>query len=367
MIRRRYAPRADARERLDQLGFAHAEMEDGPYWDESAAYELTALEIDTLEEATAEIQRLCEIACVRAVTENRFCQLGIPEQAWPIVTRSWTTKQPSLYGRLDLRWDGRGPAKLLEFNADTPTALYEASVVQWDWLRSVEPAADQFNSLHEALIAAWGGFTFETIHFASLYGSVEDKVTVDYLRDTAIQAGLKTSYLTVGDVGWNGSNFTDLSEEPIEALFKLYPWEWLLRDPFAAHLPLASTRWVEPAWRLILSSKGLLALLWELFPGHPNLLPAYRERGFLEGAVIRKPLFGREGANITTNYLDTAGLYGGEGFVYQRYAELPCFDGQYPVIGSWLVTGHPAGIGIREDQTPITRDSSRFIPHFFRP
>jgi glutathionylspermidine synthase len=151
-------------------------------------------------------------------------------------------------------------------------------------------------------------------------------------------------------------------------VFKLYPWEWLWRDAFGEHIAAAATRWVEPAWRLILSGKGLLALLWELFPGHPNLLPAFREAGRTGGREIRKPLFGREGANITApGGLATAGPYGEEGYVHQAYAELPCFDGRYPVFGSWIIAGRSCGLGIREDSSPITRDSSRFVPHFFKP
>lgn len=61
----------------------------------------------------------------------------------------------------------------------------------------------------------------------------------------------------------------------------------------------------------------------------------------------------------------TEGTYGKEGFVYQQYCPLPSFDGNYPVIGSWIVDGKPAGIGIREDDTPVTKNTSRFVPHYF--
>jgi glutathionylspermidine synthase len=95
---------------------------------------------------------------------------------------------------MDLRWDGSGPPQLLEYNADTPTALFEAAVVQWDWLQSTWPGADQFNSLHEALISAWLALPLPGgIHFACQRGSDEDRGTVDYLRDTALQAGLRTT------------------------------------------------------------------------------------------------------------------------------------------------------------------------------
>jgi len=368
MIRHHIEPRPDWRERAAQMGFAFAEIAGERYWDETAAYEFSAAGVDVLETATLEIERLCMAACAHAVAENRRELLGIPEAAWPIVARSWRAREASLYGRLDLRWDGTGPPKLLEYNADTPTSLYEAAVIQWEWLTCARQGADQFNLLHEALISAWLGMTLpRRVHFAAMRDAAEDVGTVDYLRDTATQAGIDAAFIAIEDIGWSGTGFTDLAEQPIAAVFKLYPWEWLLRDKFGGHVAEAPTRWLEPAWKLLLSSKGLLALLWEMFPGHENLLPAYREAGRVGGPELRKPLFGREGANITAPGWSTPGDYGAEGFVHQLYAELPCFDGRYPVIGSWLIAGAPHGIGIREDATPITRDTSCFVPHFFYP
>jgi glutathionylspermidine synthase len=102
-----------------------------------------------------------------------------------------------------------------------------------------------------------------------------------------------------------------------------------------------------------------------LFPDHPNLLPAYLEPGRCGGPEIGKPFYGREGANIIAPGVSTTGPYGGQPKVWQAYAELPCFAGRYPVLGAWLVAGEPRGLGIREDATPVTRDTSRFVPHYF--
>ena len=368
MRRHAITPRPDWRERARELGFAFAEIAGEPYWDETAAWEFSASEIDMLEEATNEVERLCRAAVAHAVQHKRNDVLGIPDAVWPMIAGSWQRQEASLYGRMDLWWDGRGPPKLLEYNADTPTALYEAAVIQWEWLTCAYPDMDQFNGIHEALIAAWPRLGVpKRVHFTCQRDTDEDKGTVDYLRDTAMQAGAEARFLYIDEIGWNGGGFVDLENQLMQAVFKLYPWEWMLRDAFGNNVARAPTRWIEPAWRLILSSKGILALLWELFPGHPNLLPAFREPGRSGGAEIRKPLFGREGANISAPGTETAGPYGAEGFVHQQYLELPRVDGRYALIGSWVINGESKGIGIREDASPITRDPSRFVPHYFKP
>lgn len=375
MRRLALTPRPDRLERARRMGFAYADIAGEPYWDESACYVFDAAGIDLLDDATAELERLSRAAVEHAIRWNRRAELGLTEAAWALAVRSWEGQEPSLYGRMDLVWDGGAvPPKLLEYNADTPTALFEAAVVQWEWLQcdaAGAGAADQFNSIHEALIETWranatpGG----RVHFACAADSVEDRGTVDYLRDTAMQAGLEAPFLQMEEIGWHAPSrtFRDLEEREIHTLFKLYPWDWLLAEAFGAHVATAPTRWIEPAWRMIPAGKGFLALLWQLFPGHPNLLPAFLEPGRTGGPEIAKPFYGREGANISAPGLETDGPYADQPRVWQAWAELPCFAGRYPVLGSWLVAGRPCGLGIREDATPITRDTSRFVPHFFPP
>ncbi len=368
------APRPDWREHLERdLGFHFHTIRGAPYWDETACYALSAAQVDELEAATAELERMSLELVGRVVAEGEaaYRRLRIPEQAWPAIERSWLGGEKNLYGRFDLRYDGMSPPKLLEYNADTPTALYEAAVVQWDWLESQWPDRDQFNSLHERLIQAWAAFGLggATVYFAAVREHAEDFGTIAYLEDTAVQAGLATATIAIEDVGWDGHGFVDLSGRRIDALFKLYPWEWILAEEFGRHL-LAAEHVIEPAWKMVLSNKASLALLWELAPGHPNLLRASVEPGGIDGGVVRKPLFGRDGANVQVSedgrvIEETAGGYGSEGFVYQQHARLPSYEGNFPVIGSWVVASQPAGIGIREDDTAITRDTSRFLPHYF--
>src|SRR5262249_47100438 len=154
---------------------------------------------------------------------------------------------------------------------------FEASVVQWDWLQATWPDRDQFNSIHERLIEAWKNFGLRRtrLYFASVKDHAEDAGTVEYLRDTAVQAGLDTARIDIEDIGWDGSQFLDLENRKIEALFKLYPWEWVLQEEFGAYLLSDAAKVIEPVWKMVLSNKAALALLWEMAPGHPNLLPTF--------------------------------------------------------------------------------------------
>ncbi len=353
-------------DRLHALDFVLADGIEREYWNESVCWELSQADVAVLEAATLALHEMSLRAAAHAVAHDLGDFLGIPEPAWRAVKASWRRGDPSLYGRMDLRWDGVSPPQLLEYNADTPTALYEAAVLQWDWLEQTRPAADQFNSLHEALIAAWGGVAQGApVHFTCLETHLEDRITTESVRDTAPQAGVLTGFINLPDIGWDGQGFVDFANRPIRRAFKLYPTEWMFREEFGPRIEDADTRWIEPPWRLILSSKAILALLWQLNPGHPNLLPAAREKGRIGGPEIAKPLFGREGANISAPGFETPGPFAKDGRVYQAWRELPCVGGMYPVFGTWVVDGRACGLGIREDTTPITRDTSCFVPHFF--
>ncbi len=374
MQRHRCPPRPGWRERVEAVGLTYHSHEAGPYWDESAAYEFTAAEIAVLETAARDLHRLCLDAAEAVVERGWWDRLGLPPAAIPAIRRSWERDDFSLYGRFDLAFDGRGPPKLLEYNADTPTALVEAAVAQWFWLQDTRPDADQFNSIHERLIAAWQRWGGTEVHFSAIKDHAEDEQTVLYLRDTCAQAGLAHHAVAIEDLGWDESRrgFVDLAGKPVTHCFKLYPWEWLWAEPFGVHLAEDSVRFFEPAWKMLLSNKGLLPILWELFPDHPNLLPAYETPAPLGDRYVRKPKLSREGANVSwfeggVAIEESPGDYGAEGYVYQAPAALPDFDGHRAVCGVWIVDHEPAGLGLREDTRRITGNLSRFVPHFFRP
>jgi len=366
-------PRVDWQAKVEALGFSFHSI-DGIYWDERACYRFSSEEVDTMEAATAELQARCLEAAASVVAKGDYSRFAIPEAFHALIEASWKAQDPSLFGRFDLSWDGRGEPKLLEYNADTPTALLEASVVQWHWLQDSFPKDDQFNSIHEKLIERWKAMRGKlpadgVVHFACAEESEEDRGNLDYLRDTATQAGLDARAIGISDLGWNGRSFTDLEERPVAALFKLYPWEWLVREPFAQNLLARPMAMIEPAWKMLLSNKAILPVLWQMFPGHPNLLPASFDAGKFASDFVKKPLYSREGANVTIEVdgvkIEAPGEYGAEGFIYQSYHALPRFGGSYTVIGSWLIGDDPAGMGIREDDSPITKNTSRFLPHYF--
>ena len=372
-------PRGDLLAICAREGFAHAVVDGIPYWDESAYYSFDPSEIDAVETATFDLAILCQELVAAAIDDERLLdRLGIDPGVRELARNSWHAREPSLYGRFDLAYDGRSPPKLLEYNADTPTTVYESSIFQWLWLedgrrRGLLPQdADQYNSLHETLIACWRTIApGEEVHFAAMANS-EDQGTIAYLAETARAAGLATSIMTMRDIGLRASHFVDLAERRIHRLFKLYPWEWLLSDPFASNVSaMAEARFIEPPWKMVLSTKAILPLLWEMAPGHPNLLPARFEdepHGADVGAAyVRKVCLSREGANITMIedrkiVACTEGPYRGRA-ILQTTAPLPRFDGRYPVLGSWLVGNVPCGMGIREDRSPITSNTSRFVPH----
>ena len=372
-------PRPNWQAEVEKYGLVFHQTEGRPYWDESVYYAFSAREVDILEAATNEIQRLYLEVGQHIIDNDRFKELGIPDNVIPLIKWAWEAEPPAIYGRMDLAYDGKTPPKLLEYNADTPTALLEASVIQWYWLEAKFPKADQFNSIHERLVAKWKELrdylTGSPLYFIHVDdAAAEDTMTVTYLRDTAEEAGLKTSAFLVQQLGWDSAqhHFVDLDEKPVGSVFKLYPWEWLAHEEYAPHMVATykEMQWIEPIWKMLFSNKGVLAILWELFPHHPNLLPAYLDGPRDMKEYVRKPLLSREGANIQVKWargdFETGGDYGEEGYVHQQLVDAHEFgDGYFPVIGSWVIDGESAGMGIREAKGLVTDNRSTFVPHLF--
>lgn len=386
-------PRSDWQKKCQKVGFTFYDTpseNNEPYWRENAAYELSLDEVDKLESETQELIDRCLEAVDYAITHDRLKEFDIPEQFWTIIRESWNRKDPTVFGRFDLAWQPDGPSKLLEYNADTPTSLIESSVVQWFWMKDIfGDTKDQFNSIHERLIDQWASVRTKhwrlpegaPLHLASLRDNgdgaliTEDYDNVAYMTEIVKAAGFTPEQIFIEDISWSDhyEAFTDATDKPIRNLYKLYPWEWLVNESYSENILTSwrRTKWMEPIWKMLLSNKQLLVLLWELFPGHPNLLPAFNSEVPLLGKKrVRKPRFGREGANVhifeaSGNLVESKpGGYGKEDGIWQEYIPLPAFDGWNAVIGSWVAGASPAGIDFRETSSLITGDMAFFVPHY---
>ncbi len=412
------------------LPYWYNELPDGtkvPYWCEEAHYVLGSDEVGAFERRANRLIEMCVEAGDYVIHHDLWDRFRIPEFARQGIIKTWNddANTPRLYGRFDFRYAGHGPQaaadptllvpKLLEFNADTPTTLVEAAITQWDWFQELLLGHDQWNGLDEALIRAWRDELKSVvrrlgrspvIYFActSDEHSGEDLMTVQYLRGTAEAAGFKAKTILMEDITWKTvdvptasatstwtheerGGFYDPEGNHIDVIFKLYPWEWMCEQDFGPHVftdmarpgPDGPTVWIEPPYKMLWSNKALLPVLWKIFAGNKALnqllLPTYFEGEQPADLVsyVRKPLFGREGNNITIvqdgkTILETGGPYTDSPFVYQQFAPLPCYPDafgkpRYPLSTVWMVAGEAMGFGIRETSGLVTDNYSRFVPH----
>jgi glutathionylspermidine synthase len=389
-----------------------------PYWPDDRYYSFTSDEIALLEKAGQDVFDMCCEAADYLVEHPDLItgKLAIPTFALKQIVASWNREPAwaSVYGRFDVCFGGldhpdprlRVP-KFYEFNADTPTSLVEAASIQWLWLEQTGHGNDQLNSITERLIEAWKrnlalvekelGHRVK-VHFAASRDEPtgEDAMNTALLMDTCQQAGWPTKAIAVEQIALSkrDGRFYDQDGEHIDVIFKLYPWEYMVEQKFGEACfrdmdnigkrgvdgaYIGGTVWIEPPYKMLWSNKALFAILWQLFQDDPRsrwLLPTYFE-GEAPASLTkfaRKPIFAREGADVVLqadgNVIQdaTTGDYGKEGYVVQELALLPEFKDErgvshYPVLGLWFVDGEVAGMGIREDKTPITTNGSMFIPH----
>ena len=358
-------PRKDYQKKIEEMGFNfHTD-----YWKENAYYSFTMKEIEEIENATNACYAMFVGAVEHILEKNLFHRLHIPEGMEQAIRDSWDRDDLSLYGRFDFAMVN-GVPKLLEFNADTPTSLLEASVIQWQWKEDLFPESDQFNAIHESLVQSFRDiqerYNMNRYHFVCCRENVEDEETLQYLVAAAMEAGLNTAEMEMEQLYLEDGAFYDPSGEKVDCCFKLYPWEWLMNE--SQDGCKADILWLEPLWKSLMSNKAILSVMSELYPDSPYILKCSDKSPAGMKGYCRKPIFSREGANVSLVkdgevIEQTEGEYGEEGYVYQELAEIQPFDGKYPVIGSWVIGGISSGMGIRETSSRITDNMSEFIPH----
>lgn len=348
------------------------------YFSDDIYYEFSEEQIEHIYEATNELHCMSLDYVDEIIKKGDYKNLGLNQDMISIVESTYKqSKDKSLYGRFDLALDpSKNSIKMLEYNADTPTSLYESSIIQWDWKEHYFKEADQYNSIHEELISRWKSFPNNMYFTAHDDAGKEDWITLYYLLDTYLASGGKTgSCINIKDLGLNSNKFVDMSDNIIDNIFKLYPWEFMQEEAFIKSAD--KTNFIEPAWKILLSNKSLLPQLWERHNNHPLLLESHFEAdvktSFLKD-FIKKPVFSREGANVSsTNTSDSRNIdynnfademYDASGYILQKDANIPVQDGMTPVVGSWVIGDEPCGISIRED-VGFTRNTSVFVPHIF--
>ena len=388
-----------------QLGFFATLFDDPPYWVEAIEQPFCAVfSIDEIEEliipATVELNRLAleavHYVCTSPESDSILQRMKIPQAYWKAIRASWTQGSPSLYGRMDFAYSN-GELKLLELNFDTASALYESAVFQSIWFSDlvssgqIEVNCGQFNRIHEQLFAAFSSLSkrMPDMHFTCAAGFEEDEETTKYLQSCARLAGLNSKFLYLHDLGFDETGrLIDLSGGEITTLFKLYAWEKFIEDDELIEkqtgkstlrpiIEEGRTTFFEPAWKIILSNKGILPVLWKLAPDCRWLLESYFSDSDDAARLVnkphaRKPIFGRQGLNISLIYpddyakgVDTSGNYGKEGYVLQSIHPLAKHEDYHILLGSWTVCGQASGIGIRAELSPITSGRNcLFVPHY---
>lgn len=417
MFRISVKKRHDWQKQVEDYGYISNLMldEQQPYWIERLespfAFQFTAAEIESIYNATRALHAMCwqmvELV-VNGPNANEYMDLlQIPSPFRRVIKNSWNRTNPEdhyLYGRFDLvlGLDAASlvrEVKALEFNADTPTFLCELGH-QWLWLeemrreRKLPQDADQFNAFDVALqcrfelIGIEYGLTNSerVMHFVAVDDTPEDVDTCLLLMAIAQSVGITTKFTPLEAFGVDVDGYpVDQDDWRMTHIFKLYPWENLFKEiqslqtwGLLDRIVEGSVKFVEPAWKALLSNKGIWSLMYREFPQSKYLLPSYFESDLSSGSAtvqnqihVRKPLIGREGASVSIvdpdprigALFERPTAYGEEGYIVQEFFPPEEFDGYYPVVGSWFI-GDACGMASRCDKTLITGNRSIFVPHY---
>lgn len=381
MQRKTLVPNRNLAKAMEELRFDIYNLpsvNDRTYFSDNIYYEFTHDQIESIYEASKELHFMCLDYVSDIIKIGDYENLGLNRTMIEVIEATYKkSKNRHVYGRFDLAFNPElNTIKMLEYNADTPTSLYESSVVQWNWKEHYFSSSDQYNYIHEELIKRWKQFPNNMYFTAHDNAGKEDWITLYYLLDTYLASGKNTgNCINLTDLGVDSKNrFVDLSDNVIENIFKLYPYEFMQQEEFINCA--ANTNFIEPSWKILLSNKSLLPELWQRHKNHPLLLASYFDRNQFatNNDFIKKPIFSREGANVSsTNPLDSRNkdyelyadnLYDSTGYILQKDAQIKLQDGYTPIVGSWVVGDEPCGINIRED-IGFTRNTSAFVSHIF--
>ncbi|MBR8463239.1 glutathionylspermidine synthase family protein [Campylobacter sp. faydin G-24] len=378
---------------MNQLGFAwHTDADGSAY----VADELVAVSSDEAEayyRAVNELYDMYITAAQHIIDNNLFHEVGIPFNLVDLIKDSWENEVHwHLYGRFDLAGglDGK-PIKLIEFNADTPTAVFETAIIQWAMLKfNKMDEASQFNDLYAGLVENFkrlivlDGNTAEfdkfyegwKILFSCVAGSIEDENTTKLLQSAASEAGFETDFAYINEIDFSDENGVFKCDVNYEYLFKLVPWEDIAIQESTLALILKNIVQnqkaivLNPAYTLLFQSKGILKILWDLYPDHPLLLRTSYE--LLNGVkCVKKPVFGREGANVSivekdgSVSLKNSGEYDESRSVYQEFYEFNADISGAKYQAGVFFAYEGCALGYRKGGE-IINNTSKFVGHYIK-
>lgn len=375
---------------LESIGFGwHTDL-DGSRYISNELVSITQDEAEAFYEATNELYDMYVAAAEYVINNDLFHELGIPFNLVDIIKASWENDVHwHLYGRFDLAGgvDGK-PIKLIEFNADTPTSLFETAIIQWAMLKfnNLDEAA-QFNDVYEALVENFKRLiTLEEdtsrfdeyyegwkILFSSIAGSVEDENTTRLLEAAARDAGFECDFAFASEVSFDDENGIFWNGQNWEYWFKLIPWEMIAIDESDLALIIKNiiknqkAIILNPAYTLLFQSKGIMKILWDLYPNHPLLLESSFEP--LNGKKqVKKPFLAREGANVSIINSDGSieiqndGEYANGKFLYQEFADFAKDESGNSYQAGMFFAFEGCALGFRKGKD-IIDNYSKFVGH----
>ncbi len=375
---------------LESLGFVwHTDSDETSYISDELVV-ISETEAEAYYEATNELYDMYVEAAEHVIENNLFHEIGIPFNLVDVIKESWENDVHwHLYGRFDLAGGiDNKPIKLLEFNADTPTALFETAIIQWAILKQNNLEEEsQFNSLYEALIDNFKRLVtlqedvsnFEEVYdgwsflFTSVKGNAEEENTVKLLQHIATEAGYNTEFAYIDEIEFSDEDGIVYNDINYELWFKLIPWEDIALEE--SDLAMLLTNIIKnqkaiifnPAYTLLFQSKGLLKILWDLYPEHPLLLETSFEP-LEDQKQVMKPIFGREGGNVSildanTNIIESIeGDYENHKMVYQAYTELATDAEGLSYQAGVFYAYEACGLGFRKGGK-ILDNMSKFVGH----
>lgn len=375
---------------LESIGFGwHTDL-DGSRYIADELVTITQEQAEAYYEATNELYDMYVAAAEYVINNDLFHELGIPFNLVDTIKASWENDVHwHLYGRFDLAGgvDGK-PIKLIEFNADTPTSLFETAIIQWAMLKfnNLDEAA-QFNDVYEALVENFKRLVtlqedtsaFDEYYegwkilFSSIAGSIEDENTTRLLESAARDAGFECDFAFVDEVSFDDDNGIFWNEQNWEYWFKLIPWEMIAIDESDLALIIKNiiknqkAIILNPAYTLLFQSKGIMKILWDLYPNHPLLLESSFEP--LKGKKqVKKPFLAREGANISiiesdgTISTQNGGEYANGKFLYQEFADFAKDESGNSYQAGMFFAFEGCALGFRKGKD-IIDNYSKFVGH----